>query len=441
MDVLPTGGGTVRLLGTAGIDTFNRGNKFFELSNHLGNVLVTVSDRKLGQSPVNNLYTSFTADVVSATDYAPFGMQMVGRTFDAAGSTAYRYGFNGKENDPESSGDGNQYDYGFRIYNSRLGRFLSVDPLTKEYPWYTPYQFAGNKPIISIDLDGLEEKIIIASSVSRTKPSTQTQSAISIVDQMTARTNAINGIVSRLFLEELRNPKEPPSVIEYGTMVELTVSEKREIIESTVRQFTICISTSNEITPTVNPNFVAETYTVAFDFNYNLLGNKEKIDDIKSSVKAATTVIEYASKVREVTGRLPKILEKMSGPSSIVSNAIDGDGLGVSTEVGKMLIEKGLVELAKKAPSLAPVLGIAKSNPVTLTIQFTFQNSAPPNRSLEIKEKRIEALKIKIIGALLFLFENNNKRYTNSKDGPNSNSPNPSDHPEDVKWKKMLNLK
>jgi hypothetical protein len=34
---------------------------------------------------------------------------------------------------------------------------MSVDPLTKEYPWYTPYQFAGNKPIWAIDIDGLEE--------------------------------------------------------------------------------------------------------------------------------------------------------------------------------------------------------------------------------------------------------------------------------------------
>ncbi len=50
-----------------------------------------------------------------------------------------------------------QYDYGFRIYDARLGKFLSVDPLFKSFPWYTPYQFAGNKPINSIDLDGLEE--------------------------------------------------------------------------------------------------------------------------------------------------------------------------------------------------------------------------------------------------------------------------------------------
>jgi len=37
-----------------------------------------------------------------------------------------------------------------------LGRFLSVDPITKEYPELTPYQFASNSPIQGIDLDGLE---------------------------------------------------------------------------------------------------------------------------------------------------------------------------------------------------------------------------------------------------------------------------------------------
>jgi RHS repeat-associated protein len=69
----------------------------------------------------------------------------------------YRFHFNGKETDNEVYGEGNVYDYGFRIYNPRLGKFLSVDPLTKEYPWYTPYQFAGNKPIWAMDRDGLEE--------------------------------------------------------------------------------------------------------------------------------------------------------------------------------------------------------------------------------------------------------------------------------------------
>lgn len=34
--------------------------------------------------------------------------------------------------------------------------FFAVDPLEKKYPFYTPYQFAGNKPIAAIDYEGLE---------------------------------------------------------------------------------------------------------------------------------------------------------------------------------------------------------------------------------------------------------------------------------------------
>jgi RHS repeat-associated protein len=92
------------------------------------------------------------ADLASASDYYPFGMQMPSRNI--TGSTAYRYGFNGKELDPNM--DGNNYDYGFRIYNPQIGKFLSTDPLMKKYPELTPYQFASNSPISGIDLDGLE---------------------------------------------------------------------------------------------------------------------------------------------------------------------------------------------------------------------------------------------------------------------------------------------
>jgi hypothetical protein len=43
-----------------------------------------------------------------------------------------------------------------RIYDPRVGRFLSTDPITKSYPQLTPYQFASNTPIQAIDIDGLE---------------------------------------------------------------------------------------------------------------------------------------------------------------------------------------------------------------------------------------------------------------------------------------------
>jgi len=69
------------------------------------------------------------------------------------GRSGYSFTFNGKEKDREVDG---QQDYGMRIYDKRLSRFKSVDPITKEYPNLTPYQFASNNSIAGIDLDGLE---------------------------------------------------------------------------------------------------------------------------------------------------------------------------------------------------------------------------------------------------------------------------------------------
>ena len=71
-------------------------------------------------------------------------------------NNGYRYGFNGMERDDEWNGVGNMYDYGFRIYDPRIAKFLSIDPLFKSYPWLTPFQFSSNNPILFVDLDGLE---------------------------------------------------------------------------------------------------------------------------------------------------------------------------------------------------------------------------------------------------------------------------------------------
>jgi RHS repeat-associated protein len=77
-------------------------------------------------------------------------------SYYSGGEGGYRYGFQKSEQDDEVKGIGNELDYGMRIYDPRVGRFLSVDPLMRKYPYYTPYQFAGNSPIKFIDLDGLE---------------------------------------------------------------------------------------------------------------------------------------------------------------------------------------------------------------------------------------------------------------------------------------------
>ncbi|RFS21160.1 hypothetical protein DVR12_17650 [Chitinophaga silvatica] len=68
---------------------------------------------------------------------------------------SYRYGFNGKENDNEVKGEGNQVVFEARVYDPRVGRFLSCDPLGKEYAFQSSYAFAANSPIKLIDALGL----------------------------------------------------------------------------------------------------------------------------------------------------------------------------------------------------------------------------------------------------------------------------------------------
>ncbi|WEK37957.1 MAG: hypothetical protein P0Y53_10640 [Candidatus Pseudobacter hemicellulosilyticus] len=137
-------------------NTYLRGWHKYELSNHLGNVLTVISDRKNGVVDPGNssLISHYEPVIINATEYYPFGMMMRMTTDNPF--TAYKYGFNGKENDFEVKGWGNQIDYGMRIYDPRIGRFLSVDPLKDNFPWNSTYAYAENEPTNFIDLDGLE---------------------------------------------------------------------------------------------------------------------------------------------------------------------------------------------------------------------------------------------------------------------------------------------
>jgi RHS repeat-associated protein len=129
------------------------GLKSYELSNHLGNVLTVVSDNIRTKSDTT------WATVLSARDYYAFGLDMPGRNFDLPGQLAYKYGFNGKEKLQGEFNDAG-YDFDNRVYNARIGRFLSTDPLAGKTPYYSPYLFGGNKPIVAIDWNGLQEIVI-----------------------------------------------------------------------------------------------------------------------------------------------------------------------------------------------------------------------------------------------------------------------------------------
>jgi len=61
-------------------------------------------------------------------DYSPFGVSLDGRTMEG---DFYRRGFNGMEKDDEFKGKGNSYDFGARMYDPRVGRWLTIDPECK----------------------------------------------------------------------------------------------------------------------------------------------------------------------------------------------------------------------------------------------------------------------------------------------------------------------
>jgi RHS repeat-associated protein len=117
------------------------GQKKFELTNHLGNVLAVVSDKKLADNE---------PDVKAVYDYYPFGMMMPNRSL----SGDYRFGFNGKENINEISGTGNNLDFEGRMFDSRIIRTPSLDPNSIKYPALSPYSFLANNPINVVDYNG-----------------------------------------------------------------------------------------------------------------------------------------------------------------------------------------------------------------------------------------------------------------------------------------------
>jgi RHS repeat-associated protein len=123
-------------------DSLIRGNKRYELANHIGDVLAVVSDRKVSTPD------GFAAEVQAAHNYYPFGMTMPGRTF---GNDEYRYGFQGMESEDNLRGENNSYTTEFRQYDPRVGRWMSVDPKADKYANLSPYNALFNNPISITD--------------------------------------------------------------------------------------------------------------------------------------------------------------------------------------------------------------------------------------------------------------------------------------------------
>ena len=121
----------------------NTAKRYYYLKDHLGSIRVVVDE---------------TGNIVSSDDYDPWGMILNGRSTDGSYLNA-KYKFTSKERDTETG-----YDYfGARYYDSRIGRWLQVDPLSEKYFGWSPYNYTLNNPIKFFDPDGLD--VIISKSL------------------------------------------------------------------------------------------------------------------------------------------------------------------------------------------------------------------------------------------------------------------------------------
>ncbi|WP_338356625.1 RHS repeat-associated core domain-containing protein [Yeosuana marina] len=131
------------------------GNKSYEVSNHLGNVMTVVSDRKTPISVSLNTTIAFNeTDIKAYNDYYPYGMLLENRN----DTKDYRFGFQGQEKDDEIKGKNNSINYKYRVHDPRLGRFFAVDPLSSKYPHNSSYAFSENTVVNAVELEGLEKK-------------------------------------------------------------------------------------------------------------------------------------------------------------------------------------------------------------------------------------------------------------------------------------------
>jgi len=70
---------------------------------------------------------------------------------------AYKYKYNNKElqDELDLDLDLDWFDYGARNYDTALGQFMNVDPLTEKYNFQSPYVYADNNPVLFRDINGM----------------------------------------------------------------------------------------------------------------------------------------------------------------------------------------------------------------------------------------------------------------------------------------------
>jgi RHS repeat-associated protein len=184
------------------------GLKEYELSNHLGNVNVVISDRKKSIDIASDGTTDYyLSEVKSYTDFYAFGSVKPGRVYQAE---QYRYSFNGQEREHEITGSPSHSSAEYWMYDSRIARRWEIDPVFISE--LSPYSTYNLNPIRFNDPKGLsgEDAVRKASRSARRASRKEKKELKKEIEKIwdDLGDNAVRSCLKGLRIEELRAIKE-----------------------------------------------------------------------------------------------------------------------------------------------------------------------------------------------------------------------------------------
>jgi len=290
----------------------------YQYDNHLGSACLELDN--IGQ-------------IISYEEYHPFGTTSYrsGRTQTEVSLKRYKYC--GKERDEETG----LYYYGARYYAAWLTKFISCDPLQHEYPHYTPYQYAGNKPITYIDLDGLEEadfKEETQHTFTRTNVTNVNIKNLSSIEEVIAFRE--KGLDKGIAFEEMYD--------DFNNLIEIIMHINGVIINTSKSYVDMDVAYKN-ITSQLEKSFQGKANGAVFKTKANLriVYGMESVKDSDIIFAIADFNADYPGAANQEYGKVAFLnVDYFKGP---FDKYVGTTGKGAAThEFGHLVLGKGHVE-------------------------------------------------------------------------------------------------